>query len=186
VLTAVWNVGRLIELRFAGSPTIDDVAQFELDSHACVASCAAQTGQPVVVCTDIRATQLFRPEVTERLIQTMRGNNRLVERNAMLGNGSALMALQIGRLTKEAAGDNTRRFFTELDPLVEWLAESLTAPEQDRVRQFLAEHETNGAANREAPTTAGAPTTTGRTPTPSREPTSYARWRPFPPAPRKK
>lgn len=154
MLTAAWNVGRLIELRFSGSPTLEDVAQFERDSHACVVSCVARTKQPVVVCTDIRATQLFRPAVTDRLIQTMRGNNRMVERNGMLGNGSALMALQIVRLTNEAAGDHRRRIFEELEPLLDWLAASLTAEEQAGVRHFLAGHEMRGTGQETTTTVA--------------------------------
>jgi hypothetical protein len=183
MLTAAWNVGRLIELRFSGSPTLEDVAQFERDSHACVVSCVARTKQPVVVCTDIRATQLFRPAVTDRLIQTMRGNNRMVERNGMLGNGSALMALQIVRLMKEAAGDHRRRIFVELEPLLDWLAASLTVEEQVRVRDFLAGRETNGTG-RETPTMVTETPTMGsdkRTPRRGQVPHPGNRF--FPPAP---
>jgi hypothetical protein len=181
MLTAAWNVGRLIELRFSGSPTLEDVAQFERDSHACVVSCVARTNQPVVVSTDIRATQLFRPPVTDRLIQTMRGNNRMVERNGMLGNGSALMALQIVRLTNEAAGDHRRRIFEELEPLLDWLAASLTAEEQAGVRHFLARHEMNGTVP-ETPTTVTETPVTGKA-TRTPRPVPHSRKRLFPPAP---
>ena len=93
----------------------------------------------VVICSDLRETHVFSPEVTERLIHTMRGANPNLERHAMLGNGSALFSLQMARLIREAAADTRRKLFTTMEPLVAWLDELLTLGERARMRQFFAD-----------------------------------------------
>ena len=144
MLTAAWRVGRLVELRLAGSPTLEDAARFEIDSRGTVAACVAKTKKPTVVCTDLRTTQLWRPEVTERLVSIMRHENIHVERNGLLGNGSALVGLQVTRLITKASGGARRRVFSQPEPLLLWLDELLTEPERKRVREFLGEVDAYG------------------------------------------
>ena len=124
-----------------GDATLDEAIQFERDTQQCIVACARRSGRPVVICTDIRASQLLRPEVSERLVGLMRGSNsRSVERNGVLGSGSALSALQGVRILKKADSEARRRMFKEPEPLLAWLDEALDAPERARLRAFLAEH----------------------------------------------
>jgi hypothetical protein len=140
-LSATSSVGRLVELRLVGDATLDEAIQFERDTQQCILACARRSGRPVVICTDIRASQLLRPEVSERLVGLMRGSNsRSVERNGVLGSGSALSALQGVRILKKADSEARRRMFKEPEPLLAWLDEALDAPERARLRAFLAEH----------------------------------------------
>ena len=130
-----------MELRLVGDATLDEAIQFERDTQQCIVACARRSGRPVVICTDIRASQLLRPEVSERLVGLMRGSNsRSVERNGVLGSGSALSALQGVRILKKADSEARRRMFKEPEPLLAWLDEALDAPERARLRAFLAEH----------------------------------------------
>ena len=139
VLTVNWRVGRLVELRFAGNPSTEDAEQFERDAHTCIASCVRDTKRPVVICTDLRASHLFHPDVSERLIHTMRGATSNLQRNGLLGNGTALLALQLARFVKETTQDTRRRVFMQVDPLLLWLDELLIPAERARLRQFLEE-----------------------------------------------
>jgi hypothetical protein len=128
-----------VELRFVGSATVADAEQFERDAQACIARVVRDAKKLVVICTDARATHLFPPEVTDRLIQAMRRANPNLERNGMFGNGSAILTLQIARFIKDAANENRRRVFTREEPLLSWLDEVLTEPERTRMRRFLDE-----------------------------------------------
>ncbi len=139
MLTATCRVGRFVELRFSGNPTLEDAARFEVAAHACIAACSKSTKKAVVICTDLRASYLLNPTVTDRLIQTMRRENSNLERNGLVGTGSALFTLQLMRVIREAAPDARRRVFTQIEPLVAWLDELLDVQERVRLRQFLAE-----------------------------------------------
>jgi hypothetical protein len=90
-----------------------------------------------VLCTDLRRTQLFAPEVASQIIELMRFDNDRVERNGVLGNGSALLTLQVQRLLIEARSPGRRRIFTEVAPIVSWLTEVLTGEERARLLEFL-------------------------------------------------
>ena len=131
-------VGRLVEIRFDGSPQVSDVERFNADCRACVMQCNVETKRRAVLCTDLRQTQLFMPDVSDRLLTLMRSDNPHLERNAFLGSGSALLALQVARLVKEAANPGRRRVFTETEPLCEWLDEVLSADERARMRSFIS------------------------------------------------
>jgi hypothetical protein len=91
----------------------------------------------VILCTDLRATQLFAPDVASQIIDLMRGDNPRVERNGVLGNESALLTLQVQRLLIEAGSPGRRKIFTELPPLVTWLNEVLVPSERIRLLTFL-------------------------------------------------
>jgi hypothetical protein len=128
-----------VELRFAGNPTIEDAEQFDRDAHTGIAATIRDTKGPVVICTDLRASHLFHPDVSERIVRTMRGETTNLQRNGLLGSGSAVLTLQLARLVKETTNDARRRVFTQPEPLFAWLDEVLTPAERLRLRQFLAE-----------------------------------------------
>jgi hypothetical protein len=137
MITIACHVGVLVELRFDGTPSIDDVERFKAETGALVAEQSARHARRVVLCTDLRATQLFAPEVASRIIDLMRSDNPRVERNGVLGNESAIFTLQVQRLLIEARSPGRRRVFTEPSELEAWLDESLRPEESSRLRQFL-------------------------------------------------
>jgi hypothetical protein len=144
LLTIDRKVGRLVETRFSGNPTPDDVADWARELSVCLKTTAARTGKPAVCCTDLRASALFRPSVTDALTSIMRSDNTLIERNGMLGTNGATFALQAQRILRESApigGAVRRRIFVDFDLLCHWLDELLTPVESARVRAFMGEFE---------------------------------------------
>jgi hypothetical protein len=136
-ITVDCHVGVLIELRFEGPPSLDDVEQFKATTAAIVTEQWARHERRVVLCTDLRGTKLFAPEVASRIIDLMRSDNPRVERNGVLGNESGIFTLQVQRLLIEARSPGRRRVFTEPSVLRAWLDESLQPEESARLRQFL-------------------------------------------------
>jgi hypothetical protein len=147
VLTIDRKVGRFVEARFSGNPTEQDIVEWAKAAEACLRANAARTGQGAVCCTDMRASALFRPSVTEALTNIMRADNKLVERNALLGIGGATFTMQLQRLLREAqpAGEIRRRVFVDEETLCKWLEELLTPQETARLKKFLGEFDPNGA-----------------------------------------
>lgn len=144
MLTAQCHEGRLVELRLSGTPTLEDALNFKRDAHSCIAQVVRDTKRKIVVCSDLRASHLFRPEVTEELINTMKGANPHLERNGMLGSGSALLSLQLSRFINEAkAHDDRRRIFTQPELVFHFLDEVLAPGERRRLRDFIGELDTS-------------------------------------------
>jgi hypothetical protein len=141
LLTINRRVGRFVEARFSGNPTVDDIGEWARAAEACLKTNVARTGLGAVCCTDTRASALFRPAVTEALTTLMRADNKILERNAILGIGGATFTMQLQRLLREAqpAGEVRRRVFVDEDLLCKWLDELLTPPESARLREFLGE-----------------------------------------------
>jgi hypothetical protein len=137
MITVECHSGVLIELRFDGKPTLDDVARFKDETAALVTELWTRRARRVVLCTDLRATNLFAPEVASQIIDLMRGDNPRVDRNGVLGNESALLTLQVQRLLIEAGSPGRRRIFTSPPALAAWLGEVLEDSERARLRAFL-------------------------------------------------
>ena len=97
-----------------------------------------QAGQRAVACTDVSAANVFAPEVAEGFIRLMQRDNPVVERSAFLIGESAMFALQIERMIKQA-NNPLRRTFRESSMLLGWLGEMLAPPEHERLRRFLAD-----------------------------------------------
>jgi hypothetical protein len=128
----------------AGTPTLEDARQFDRDAHAAIGRAVRENKRPCVIVSDLRASHLFPPEVTDNLLRTMRGANPNLERHGMLGSGSALLSLQLARLIREATqGAVTRRIFSQTEGLVAWLDELLTPLERARMRNFISELDTS-------------------------------------------
>jgi hypothetical protein len=140
LLTIDRKVGRLVEARFLGNPTLEDIEEWAREAEICLKT-GARLGKAAVCCTDMRASALFRPAVTEALTSVMRADNRVVERNAILGIGGATFTMQLQRLLREAQpiGEIRRRVFIEPEGLCEWLDELLTPAESARLKEFIAE-----------------------------------------------
>lgn len=133
------NVGRLVEVRFSGNPTEDNITAWSRACEACLQECIARTGKGAVCLTDLRASSLFSPAATERLISLMRSDNRALERNAILLTGGAMFTLQMQRMLRESSGESRRRVFVDVDPALTWTDEHLIPAERARLRDFIRE-----------------------------------------------
>jgi hypothetical protein len=135
-VTVESNVGVLIEMRFAGSATLEEIVAFEAKLVSLVRR-IVKNGRRPVLCTDIRACLVFRPEVSDRIVKLMQNDNPHIERNAFLGQTSALLSLQVGRFISESGEHGRRRMFADEYQLMAWLSEVTTIAEQARLRAFL-------------------------------------------------
>ena len=93
-------------------------------------------GQPYVCFVNMRGAKVFPPEIVAAYVSTMKGEQQLVRTATMLPE-SALVALQIRRIIREA-GHPERRAFSNADELRQWLGESLDEKERARLEQRLA------------------------------------------------
>lgn len=132
------NVGVLIELRFVGSATIEEIAAFEAKLVTLVRRIVKNGRRRAVLCTDVRECLVLRPEVSDRMVRLMQNDNPHIERNAVLGQSSALLSLQIKRFISESGEQGRRRMFADESQLMAWLSEVTTIAEQARLRAFLA------------------------------------------------
>src|SRR5579884_2723270 len=107
------NVGALIEIRFIGSASMDDVAAFEAKLATLVRRIVKETKRRAVLCTDLRACLVLRPEVSDRVVKLMKNDNPHIERNAFIGISSASLSLQVYRFISESGGQSHRRIFAE-------------------------------------------------------------------------
>jgi len=131
------RVGALIEICFIGSPSMDEVVAFEAKLVTLVRRIVKEKRRRAVLCTDLRACLVLRPDVSERVVKLMKNDNPHTERNAFIGIGSALLSLQLQRFISQSGGQSRRRMFAEVSPLMDWLSEVTTIPEQARLRMFL-------------------------------------------------
>ena len=125
-------VGRLVEVRVAPPLTVEEVKQF-VDEHKATVS---RIQDRYVGVVDLRRADIFGADVTDALIQLLSRMAERVERTAFLIGESAVFALQIERVIRNAANPN-RRTFREPEPLKEWLGEVLNAGERFRLNRFL-------------------------------------------------
>ncbi|HLK35652.1 MAG TPA: serine/threonine-protein kinase [Polyangiaceae bacterium] len=131
------HVGALIEIRFIGSATMDQVVTFEAKLVTLVRRVVQGGKRRAVLCTDLRLCQVLRPEVSDRIVQLMKNDNPHIVRNAFLAQSSALLSLQVARFISETGGQDRRRIFSDKEALVAWLSEVTTIPEQTQLRTFL-------------------------------------------------
>jgi len=112
-----------------------------LAAEACLKVCIAQTKKEAVCCTDLRASALFSPAVTDQLIKVMKTDNRALDRNGILLTGGATFALQLQRMFRECSGGERRRLFTDPALVVAWLGERLNDAERARLQKFILEYD---------------------------------------------
>ena len=130
-------VGRLFEIRVASPFVPADLEPFGRRLGMMLAR--LRPGQRVACCTDVSGAFIFGPEVSEWLIKVMQRDNPVLERSAFSIGPSAMFALQVERMLKQA-NSPLRRAFREPAPLLSWLGEILTPPERERLTVFLAEN----------------------------------------------
>jgi hypothetical protein len=136
--TAFIKVGRLLEVRIAaGYRTPEDVDQLFDALAAEVARLPA--GQRHVTVADWTRCPVMTPAAAGRLGERISATNAQTERSAVLAvTDLPIAVMQFLRIIREAALPDRRLFFSSTE-LIGWLGEVLTQPEQDRLRQFLAE-----------------------------------------------
>lgn len=127
------NVGRLVEVRFEETVSVDDMEGVGSAARALM----ARSAQRYVCAVDMRKTRVLAPDVADAVLAGLRPFNQRVERTGVLVPGdSPTLALQIERLHREA-GNATRRTFDEPRYLRGWLAAFLSDEERDRLDRFL-------------------------------------------------
>ena len=95
--------------------------------------------QRFVVVSDWRRCPIMSEAASERTLTLLTLSNPTVERSAALpSNESPLAVLQFMRLIRESHHPE-RRLFHAPSELLEWLAPSLTEPENARLSVFLSE-----------------------------------------------
>ncbi len=125
------ETGRLVEIAIWSPVSIDETTQWQRDHDAVIASVAG----PYVCFVDLRGARVFPPEVVNAYVAVMRDEQRL-ERTATLLPGSPTVAMQIGRMIREA-GHPQRRGFQDRDALYDWLAKVLDDNERSRLERLL-------------------------------------------------
>lgn len=126
--------GRLVEVRVKPPLTLDEIKQFVAEHRATV----SRIPDRYVGVVDLHRATVFPPEVADALIQLLSQMADRVERTAFLIGESAVFALQIERVIRNAANPN-RKTFREPGPLKEWLGEILSASERSRLDGFLTD-----------------------------------------------
>jgi hypothetical protein len=125
------RVGRLVEISIWSPVSLDEAIRWGRD-HASVINAV----HGAYVCfVDLRRASVFPPDVVDAYVSTMSDEPRL-DRTATLLPTNATVALQIGRMIREA-GHPGRRAFDRGDALAEWLAPHLDAEERSRLRALL-------------------------------------------------
>ena len=127
-------VGRLVEVRVEPPLTLEEIKQFVEEHKATV----SRIQDRYVGVVDLHKADIFPAEVTDALIQLLSRMAERVERTAFLISDSAVFALQIERVLRNAANPN-RRAFREPEPLKEWLGEVLNGGERFRLNRFLTD-----------------------------------------------
>src|SRR5687768_18564982 len=112
--------GRLVEVSVKPPLTLDEIKQF-VEEHKATISLIPDRYVGVV---DMHRANVFPPEVADALVQLLSQMADRVERTAFLIGESAVFALQIERVIRQAANPN-RKTFREPGPLKEWLGEVL-------------------------------------------------------------
>lgn len=126
--------GRLVEVRVTPPLTLDEIKQF-VEKHKATVS---RIPDRYVGVVDLHRANVFLPEVAEALIQLLSRMADQVERTAFLIGESAVFALQIERVLRNAANPN-RKSFRDPRPLTDWLGEVLNASERLRLDRFLTD-----------------------------------------------
>jgi len=120
--------------------SVDEANRLFIETRTCVNSVVA-AGRKVVIVCDLTQVNLFAPEVSDKLLQIMRGDTPQMERGAYwLSEALPMFSLQFQRMIREA-GNPERRIFTRRLGLESWASERLTPYERERLHEFLDSRE---------------------------------------------
>lgn len=129
------RVGRLIEVRFA-SPILDsEMTDFLRERERVM----RLVGNDRLVCIDLSRMHILPPSQADTFLNFLKGSRPGLTRNAfLLPPGQALLALQFGRIVREA-NNPARRTFQSRRDLITWLGEVMRPLERTRLDVFLTE-----------------------------------------------
>jgi hypothetical protein len=103
------------------------------------AEIARSPAEKVVIVGDWRRCQLMSVDASQRAIVRLTRINEKVEKAvAIRAHDAPLSLLQMRRVVQATLHDS-RKVVCDIDAAASWLADSLTKPEVDRLRQFLRE-----------------------------------------------
>jgi hypothetical protein len=133
------RVGRVIEARVRALPDMAAADRYFAAIRNAVTGVEAP--QRAVICADHRSVPIYPPEVADRLIALFSSVNARIEAAGLLvARTNATVAMQIGRIVREARNPR-RRVFHEAADLASFLGEVLDPTEESAMRSFLAAHD---------------------------------------------
>jgi len=133
MITVASTVGRIIEVRFAGDLTPDEMK----DMRTPLSQAVVRIGVDVIFVVDFRTCGALSTDVTPMMLGLMRSDNRKVFRSAHLFAPGSKILDQMKVSIAEAANAN-RRAFQSTTALTQWLSEVITPEELARTRAFFA------------------------------------------------
>jgi hypothetical protein len=136
------RVGRLLEIVMESRLSLDEVSQFRTRMWSVLSGIDGRA----VVFADMRRSELFSPEVSDKLLVMLKNDNPKVERSAYLIHAHASFAMQLERLIRDAAhaaerdGKRAppRQTFRDHKQALSWLAEVLADDERARLAAIVA------------------------------------------------
>ncbi|HET9957500.1 MAG TPA: hypothetical protein VFQ61_23535 [Polyangiaceae bacterium] len=134
--TCEFRVGRLMEIRVPnGYRTADDVDR--MVARMTSLSLSLARSEKFIIAADWRKVSVLAPEVAEGVQKMLAlSNARVIRSSILILPERSLTDLQVHRLVREADNPN-RKYFTHPQHQYAWLSEVLTAPEKERLAQFL-------------------------------------------------
>jgi hypothetical protein len=125
---------RIVEVHVRRLGDLDDVAALKVQ----VAAVIRRAGPGAVICADHRFGSPLSSEVADAWSCIMRKNDgHVVRRGLLLDPSNAMYNLQLERVVR-CAGNGSRRFFTTIDELRDWVSEALTQPERDGLHDLFS------------------------------------------------
>ena len=113
---------------------LDDVAALKVQ----VAAAIRRAGPGAVICADHRFGSPLSSEVADAWSCVMRRNDgHVVRRGLLLEPSNAMYNLQLERVVR-CAGNSSRRFFTGIDKLRDWVGEALSGSERGALGDLFA------------------------------------------------
>ncbi|MCA9713240.1 MAG: hypothetical protein H6713_30035 [Myxococcales bacterium] len=125
------RVGQLVEIAIWSPVSLEEAIAWGRDHDAVIDA----TRGRYVCFVDLRGARVFPPDVVDAYVATMKDEPRLLRTGTLLPL-SAVVALQINRMIREAAHPE-RRAFSEAAPLASWLGERLEPLERARLDALL-------------------------------------------------
>ncbi len=133
MFTILRRTGRLVEARVSALASVARVDAYAEAFGPAVSQLAARP----ILCADHRPVLIYAQPVADRLVELFTNLNKTWERVAILvAPTNATLAMQLARIVRES-GNPSRRVFFEPADAERFLAESLDAAEQARLRAFL-------------------------------------------------
>jgi hypothetical protein len=125
------RVGRLAEVRLAMPVSLDEIRQLGSDIKRVMLA----HGKVAVIADLVRCT-VFPPQIYDAFVSLLKSDNPGIDRSAYLLADSAMFALQLERMVKEA-GNPARRTFRDRTALLAWVGEVLDKEEKSAAERFL-------------------------------------------------